>query len=105
MSRWAGRVAFVLAVAVGGGWAASLILSSFAGHSVSAEAASILSTIGGVLAGGIAAYLGNSSAPHPSSDPIAASRDSSARTRSGDTASPVLDNPQTSGLASEPDTQ
>jgi uncharacterized membrane protein YebE (DUF533 family) len=97
VSRWAGRVAFVLAVAVGGGWAASLILSSFAGRGVSAEAASILSTIGGVLAGGIAAYLGNSSAP--------ANRDSSTRTRSSDTATQVLDNSQPSGLASEPDTQ
>lgn len=97
MSRWAGRVAFVLAVAVGGGWAASLVLSSFAGRAVSAEAASILSTIGGVLAGGIAAYLGNSSAP--------ANHDPGARTRASDTGPAVLDSDQTRGLASEPDTQ
>lgn len=100
MSRWAGRVAFVLAVAVGGGWAVSLVLSSLAGRGVSAEAASILSTIGGVLAGGIAAYLGNTSSPQH--------RDPSSRTRASD-ASPVqprvLDNDQTNGLASEPDTQ
>ena len=97
MSRWAGRVAFVLAVAVGGGWAASLVLSSFAGRAVSAEAASILSTIGGVLAGGIAAYLGNSSTP--------AHRDPGARTRASDTGPAVLDSDPTRGLASEPDTQ
>ena len=97
MSRWAGRVAFVLAVAVGGGWAASLVLSSFAGRAVSAEAASILSTIGGVLAGGIAAYLGNSSTP--------AHRDPGARTRASDVPAATLDTEQATGLASEPDTQ
>jgi hypothetical protein len=63
--RWSGRVAFVLAVAVGGGWAVSLILTSLAARPLAPESASILSTIGGVLAGGIAAYLGNTSQRDP----------------------------------------
>lgn len=78
----------------------SLVLSSFAGRQVSAEAASILSTIGGVLAGGIAAYLGNSSSP--------TNRDPGSRTRSGDTQAStpaVLDGSSDSGLVSGPDTQ
>lgn len=63
--KWSGRVAFVLAVAVGGGWAVSLIISSLELRAPSPESAAILSTIGGVLAGGIAAYLGNTSQRDP----------------------------------------
>lgn len=75
--RWAGRVAFVVAVAVSMGWAIALVvymLARLSGSSVPSDAATLLSTVGGVLAGAVATYLGNSSER----------RDASSRTRSGD---------------------
>lgn len=59
MSRWAGRVAVVLAVTVGGGWAAALVISALpATSTISEHGANLLATVGGVLAGGLTTYLG-----------------------------------------------
>jgi len=56
---WPGRVAFVIAAFVAGGWATALILSATPWtDTISETGANLLSTVGGVLAGGVASYLG-----------------------------------------------
>jgi len=68
--RWAGRVAFIVASAVALGWAVSLVVymvARLSGDPVGSDAATLLSTVGGVLAGAVATYLGNSSEPRPPS--------------------------------------
>lgn len=63
-SRWPppeihGVVALAVAVLVAGGWAATVVLSTFPGtDELTSEAVGMLNTIGGVLAGGVSAYLG-----------------------------------------------
>lgn len=57
--RGTSRVALALAIAVGGGWGVALIVSVAHQDSLTDHVSSLLSTVGGVLAGGIAAYLGS----------------------------------------------
>jgi hypothetical protein len=56
----AGLVALVIAACLGIGWGGALILTMLAiTPDLSPEGAALLNTVGGVLAGGVAAYLGN----------------------------------------------
>lgn len=56
---WPGACAVILAVAVGGGWCVSIILTATPWtDQVSAEGAALLNGIGQVLAGALATYLG-----------------------------------------------
>ena len=56
---WHGAVALVIAVCVGVGWAAALILASTPWtDTISDKGADLLTAIGGVLAGAVATYLG-----------------------------------------------
>jgi hypothetical protein len=56
---WPGAVVLVLAVCLGGGWATALVMSASARTPpITDTVADLLSAVGGVLAGGIAAYLG-----------------------------------------------
>jgi hypothetical protein len=58
---WPGRVAFVLAAFVAGGWATALVLASTPWtDTISETGANLLATVGGVLAGALATYLGAS---------------------------------------------
>lgn len=98
--RWAGRVAFIVAGAVSLGWAVSLVVymvARTAGDAVASDAAAVLSTVGGVLAGAVATYLGNSSER----------RDPTSRSRSGDPHpgdTPNVDTGPVSGVPSSTDT-
>lgn len=57
---WAGRTAFVLAAFVAGGWATALVISATPWTDlISDTGANLLSTVGGVLAGAVATYLGH----------------------------------------------
>lgn len=57
---WRGRVALTVAAFVAGGWAAALVWqASPATPPLDDTSAALLSTVGGVLAGGVAAYLGS----------------------------------------------
>lgn len=60
MKDWAGRTAFVLAAFVAGGWATALVISATPWTDlISDTGANLLSTVGGVLAGAVATYLGH----------------------------------------------
>jgi hypothetical protein len=55
-----GAAAFVLALTIGGGWAVALIFAaSPKTPPLDTTSAALLSTIGGVLAGALAGYLGH----------------------------------------------
>lgn len=57
---WAGRTAFVLAAFVAGGWATAIILAATPlTDTISDAGANLLATVGGVLAGAVATYLGH----------------------------------------------
>jgi hypothetical protein len=59
VNDWPGRVAFTLAAFVAGGWAVALILASTPWtDTISETGANLLATVGGVLAGALATYLG-----------------------------------------------
>jgi hypothetical protein len=59
VSDWPGRVALVLAAFVGGGWATALVLAATPWtDTISEQGANLLATVGGVLAGAVATYLG-----------------------------------------------
>lgn len=59
MKDWPGRVALTLAAFVGGGWATALILAATPfTDTISEQGANLLATVGGVLAGAVATYLG-----------------------------------------------
>ena len=69
VSKWTGRVAFVTGTAVAVGWGISLVATTLNGGHVEPELSSILSTIGGVLAGGVAAYIGRGMTEPPVNPP------------------------------------
>lgn len=57
---WPGAVALTVAALVAGGWCAALVLAaSPLTDTITSEGAALLNTIGGVLAGGVSAYLGS----------------------------------------------
>ena len=56
---WAGASVLVLAVTLGGGWATAIVFSSSSRTPpITDSTKDLLSTIGGVLAGAITAYIG-----------------------------------------------
>jgi hypothetical protein len=56
---WAGAAILILAVCLGGGWATALIMSaSSRTPPITDSTKDLLSSIGGVLAGAITAYIG-----------------------------------------------
>ena len=56
---WPGAVALVVAFFVAGGWAVALVISALPiTETITAGGANLLATVGGVLAGGVAAYIG-----------------------------------------------
>jgi hypothetical protein len=56
---WAGASVFVLALCLGGGWATAIVFSaSSRTPPITDTTKDLLSTIGGVLAGAITAYIG-----------------------------------------------
>jgi hypothetical protein len=55
---WAGRSAFALAVLVGGGWAAALIIAALHPMPTSSEGLNFLNNVGQTLATGLIAFLG-----------------------------------------------
>jgi hypothetical protein len=56
---WAGASVLVLAVCLGGGWATAIVFSaSSRTPPITDTTKDLLSTIGGVLAGAITAYIG-----------------------------------------------
>lgn len=74
---WAGAAVLVLAVFLGGGWATALIMSaSSRTPPITDSTKDLLSSVGGVLAGAITAYIGGMIAvrhrdkpPNESDDP------------------------------------
>lgn len=58
---WAGVAVVILALCIGGGWATGLVMSASARTPpITDTVADLLSAIGGVLAGAIAAFVGGS---------------------------------------------
>lgn len=56
---WAGMAVLVLAVFLGGGWATALVMSaSSRTPPITDSTKDLLSSVGGVLAGAITAYIG-----------------------------------------------
>lgn len=56
---WAGAAVLVLAVCLGGGWATAIVLSaSPRTPPITDSTKDLLSSVGGVLAGAITAYIG-----------------------------------------------
>lgn len=56
---WAGAAVLVLAVFLGGGWATALVMSaSSRTPPITDSTKDLLSSVGGVLAGAITAYIG-----------------------------------------------
>ena len=56
---WAGASIFVLAICLGGGWATALVMSaSSRTPPITDSTKDLLSSVGGVLAGAITAYIG-----------------------------------------------
>jgi hypothetical protein len=56
---WAGASVLVLAIFLGGGWAAALVMAaSSRTPPISGETGDLLNSVGGVLAGAITAYIG-----------------------------------------------
>lgn len=67
---WAGRVAFVIAVGVSGGWGVALIIAATPWTpSISDTGADLMLAIGGGLAASLATYLGGEiRSRHPADD-------------------------------------
>ena len=56
---WAGAAILVLAVCLGGGWATAIVMSASSRTPVTTDnTKDLLSSVGGVLAGAITAYIG-----------------------------------------------
>lgn len=73
---WPGAVALVISVFVAGGWCAALVLSaSPLTDTISEQGANLLSTVGGVLAGGVVTYLGSQIPPRSPRDEPPSSTD------------------------------
>ena len=57
--NWAGAAVFVLAVCLGGGWATAIVFSASSRTPVTTDnTKDLLSSVGGILAGAITAYIG-----------------------------------------------
>jgi hypothetical protein len=56
---WSGAVALIVAFFVSGGWGVALVISALPiTDPISESGADLLNTVGGVLAGGVSAYIG-----------------------------------------------
>jgi hypothetical protein len=65
---WHGLAALVLAVSLGGGYAAVLIISVVDDRHATGEGAQLLTNLGGILAGALAGWLGGAAAGHQRRD-------------------------------------
>jgi hypothetical protein len=61
LTNWAGATAFVVALFLSIGWAVSMVAAAL-DDDVSAQGIQLLGGLGGVLAGGVAGYLGAAAA-------------------------------------------
>jgi membrane associated rhomboid family serine protease len=62
---WHGPVALVLALGLSLGWASALIIAALpVTNTISDQGANLLATVGGLMGGAVAAYLGARSAEH-----------------------------------------
>lgn len=59
---WHGLAAVILATALGGGYAAVLVIAALHHGPLSADTTGLLTNLGGILAGALAGYLGGHAA-------------------------------------------
>jgi len=55
---WTGVVAVILAITLGGGWSAALVISALLPTTISTEGLTFLDNLGQTLATGVVAFLG-----------------------------------------------